>query len=103
MIVIGCLLLQVLAASLIPGPGQTMVGHSLAVSSLDWARSGHWLLSAGQDNSVKAPVSSISQWVAGVNIWEIFMEHLGKFFEKFEKFSLIRQDNIWIFNREIWK
>ena len=38
----------------VPGPGQAMVGHSLAVTSLDWARTGHWLVSAGQDNSVKA-------------------------------------------------
>ena len=89
MIVIGWLLLQVLAASLIPGPGQTMVGHSLAVSSLDWARSGHWLLSAGQDNSVKAPVSSISQWEAGGQHLGNFYENCGKlleYFRKFEKF-----------------
>ena len=64
-------MLQVLASSL-AGPGPTMLGHSAAVSSLDWARTGHWLVSAGQDNSVKA---GSPQYLIGV---ERGGQNLGK-------------------------
>ena len=44
--------IQVVAASLAED-GQTLLGHTAAVSSVDWARTGAWLVSAGQDSQVK--------------------------------------------------
>ena len=43
---------QVVSSSL-TGEGQTLLGHTAALSSLDWARSGSWLVTAGQDSQVK--------------------------------------------------